>query len=90
MNFLKDENGFGNIVYAAVGLTIFLILISSIVMPTILSTNTGDTMNCLHSGLPVAYNASCGNAWSVASVAMWGILPIVVIAGAIMFTIGKQ
>jgi len=70
MNFMKDEKGFGNIIYAAVGLVIFLIMISSIVMPTIMNTNT--------------------SGWGTAVIAMWGILPIVVIASAILFAIGKQ
>lgn len=66
----KSEKGFGNIVYGAVGLVIFLVLISSIVMPTIFGTNT--------------------STWDASSIAMWAILPIVVVASAILFVLGKK
>jgi len=69
-DMMRGEEGFGNIVYGAVGLVIFLILVSNIVMPTILDTNT--------------------TTWDPSTVAMWGILPIVVIASAILFVIGKK
>jgi len=67
---MKSEKGFGNIVYGAVGLVIFLVLISSIVMPTIFGTNT--------------------STWDDSSIAMWAILPIVVVASAILFVLGKK
>lgn len=35
----KNESGFGNIIYGAVGLTIFLILITSVIMPTVMGAN---------------------------------------------------
>ena len=69
-DMMKKEEGFGNIVYGAVGLVIFLVLISSIVMPTIFGTNT--------------------STWDTSSVAMWAILPIVVVASAILFVLGKK
>jgi hypothetical protein len=67
---MRGENGFGNIVYGAVGLVIFLILISSVVMPTIMNANT--------------------TGWTTSVLSMWNILPIVVIASAILFVIGKR
>ena len=70
MKFLKDESGFGNIVYGAVALVVFIILISSIVMPTIMTANT--------------------TGWPASTIAMWGIVPIVVIASVILFVIGKK
>ena len=84
MKFLKNENGFGNIIYGAVGLVIFLILITSIILPTVTTVNT--TYDCMGKGGVI--NASC--AWGASSIAMWGILPIVIIAGAILFVIGKK
>jgi len=70
MKFLNDEEGFGNIVYGAVALVVFIILVSSVVMPTIMTTNT--------------------TTWPVSTIAMWGIVPIVVIASVILFVIGKK
>ena len=70
MNFLKDNKAFGNIIYGAVGLTIFVIMIASVVMPALFGTNTVG--------------------WGTANIALWGILPLVVVASAIMFVIGKK
>jgi len=85
LDLIRGENGFGNIVYGAVGLVIFLILVGNIVMPTIMNVNQAATMTCGTYG-----NTTCDNAWSAADIAMWEILPIVVVASAIMFVIGKQ
>lgn len=70
MNFLKDNRAFGNIIYGAVGLVIFIILIASVVMPQIFGANT--------------------TGWGAANIALWGVLPLVVVASAIMFVIGKK
>jgi len=82
---LHDENGFGNIVYGAVGLVIFLIMVSAIVMPTIFNTNTAGTFTCGKYS-----NTTCGDNWDVSTLAMWAILPIVVVASAILFVLGKK
>ncbi len=84
-DMMKREEGFGNIVYGAVGLVIFLILIGAIVMPTIMNVNTAATMTC-----GTYANTTCNNGWNTSSIAMWNILPIVVIASAILFVIGKR
>ena len=82
---MKDESGFGAIVYGAVALVVFIILITSVVMPTIIHTTT--TYACYYPGTMVL-NATCN--WPAATIAMWGIIPIVVIASVILFVIGKK
>jgi len=84
MKFLSDENGFGAIVYGAVSLVVFIILISSVVMPTI----TGATTTYVCPGITGLMNGTCS--WPAADIAMWGIVPIVVIASVILFVIGKK
>jgi hypothetical protein len=37
---VNEVRGFGNIIYGAIGLAIFVIMITSIVMPTITGVNT--------------------------------------------------
>ena len=87
---MSNQKGFGNIVYGAVGLVVFLILVTSIIMPTIVNADTAGTGNkvCYTAGPPPAWNQSCP--WSVPTIAMWGIVPIVVVASAILFVIGKK
>lgn len=82
---LHGESGFGNIVYGAVGLVIFLIMVSAIVMPTIMNTNTAGTFTC-----GTYSNTTCGDNWDTSTIAMWAILPIVVIASAILFVLGRK
>ena len=84
MKFLKDESGFGAIVYGAVALVVFIILITSVVMPTIV--NTALTYPTYPYGNATAVLVP----WPAATIAMWGIIPIVVIASVILFVIGKK
>ena len=70
MSFLRDNKAFGDIIYGAVGLVIFIIMIGTIVMPQILGAATGT--------------------WNAATIALWGVLPLCVIASAIMFVVGKK
>lgn len=67
---VEDKRGFGNIIYGAIGLTIFIILVASVVMPQIVDTNT--------------------STWSAATVALWAVLPLTVVAAAIAFVVGKK
>lgn len=86
----SNEKGFGNIIYGAVGLVIFLILITSVIMPVVMNANKAGTDNkvCYNVGPPVSYNNSCP--WDAGSVALWGVLGLVVVASAIMFVVGKK
>lgn len=88
--FLADNRAFANIIYGAVGLVIFVIMIASVVMPQIIGTATNGANNavCYNAGPPISYNASCP--WNAATIALWGVLPLVIIASAVMFVIGKR
>jgi hypothetical protein len=90
-DMVSGENGFGNIVYGAIGLVIFLILITSVVMPTVYGYNPSATLYTAGTGHDTCgtySNETCTYPAVIGT--MWGIIPIVVIASAILFVIGKR
>jgi len=62
---VKAMKGFTAIITTFVGLTIAIVLVTSVVLPQVFNANT--------------------SGWDAASVAMWGIVPIVIIAGVILY-----
>ena len=83
--FLKDERGFTNLIIGVVGLVIAIILYTSVVLPIIVNTNKAGTFTC-----GTYSNTTCGDAWPVATVAMYGILPVALIGGLIAMVIGSK
>lgn len=59
---MRNENGFGNVIYGAVGLVIFLILITSVVMPTVTGVSVVNT---------VAATTNCGEYGNTTCLIRW-------------------
>jgi hypothetical protein len=84
MKFLNDNKAYGAMIASMIGLVLAIILIGVIVMPTIHNAYTGPTYTCGTYG-----NTTCNNAWNAAELALWGILGLLVVVGALQMVTGK-
>jgi hypothetical protein len=83
--FLNDNRGFYAVITGVVTLVVAVIMIASVAMPIVLNTHTADTMTC-----GTYLNNTCNNAWPVSAIAMWGIIPILLVVGVYQIIMGGK
>jgi hypothetical protein len=73
--FLRKHNrAMAAMIAGVVALAVGVILIGAVTLPTIFTFTGADTMTC-----GTYANNTCGNAWNGATIAMWGVVPILAI-----------
>ena len=83
--FLKDNRGFYAVITGVVTLVVAIIMMGSVAFPVVMNVSQGATMTCGTYG-----NTTCNNGWPAATIAMWGIIPILLVVGIYQIIMGGK
>ena len=86
--FLKDNRGFYAVITGVITLVVAVIMIASVAMPAVLNTSQLYPVGTGHDTCGTYTNETC--AWPGAVIAMWGIIPILLVVGVYQIIMGGK